>query len=98
MFVNQTHKNWDNECLSFAILVSYDEYPENPDLAPSDFHLFPKMKLSLRGSHFDTDNDVTEAIKAFFQDQHQRFYRLGVEQLWRRWGKCVERRGDYVEK
>jgi len=32
--------------------------PYSPDVAPSDFHLFPKLKQSLGGQHFKTEEDV----------------------------------------
>ena len=36
-----------------------DQPPYPPDLAPCDFFLFPKLKLTLRGTRFD----LIEAIK-----------------------------------
>jgi hypothetical protein len=38
--------------------------PYSPDLAPSDFFLFPKMKFRLKGRRFDT----TEEIQAESQE------------------------------
>jgi len=32
--------------------------PYSPDLAPCDFFLFPKMKLKLKGSRFDTIEEI----------------------------------------
>jgi transposase len=32
--------------------------PYSPDLAPCDFFLFPKMKLKLKGHHFDTTEEI----------------------------------------
>jgi transposase len=32
--------------------------PYSPDLALSDFHLFPKMKKHLRGQRFHSNDDV----------------------------------------
>ncbi|GBO19414.1 hypothetical protein AVEN_202986-1 [Araneus ventricosus] len=32
--------------------------PYNPDLAPSDFHLFGPLKQHLGGKHFEDDDDV----------------------------------------
>jgi transposase len=37
--------------------------PYSPDLAPSDFHLFPKMKKHLRGQHFHSNEDIKNEIK-----------------------------------
>jgi len=32
--------------------------PYNPDLAPSDFHLFGRLKEFLGSQHFSTDDEV----------------------------------------
>jgi hypothetical protein len=32
--------------------------PYSPDLAPSDFFLFPNLKKQLKGIHFDSDEEV----------------------------------------
>nr|CAH7746809.1 unnamed protein product [Callosobruchus chinensis] len=34
-----------------------DHAPYSPDLAPSDFHLFPKLKQHLGGQRFSTDEE-----------------------------------------
>jgi histone-lysine N-methyltransferase SETMAR len=36
--------------------------PYNPDLAPSDCHLFGPLKAHLRGHHYQTDEAVQEAV------------------------------------
>jgi transposase len=41
--------------------------PYGPDLAPSDFHLFPKLKEHLRGQHFSCDEEVKSAVRKLFQ-------------------------------
>lgn len=72
--------------------------PYSPDLAPSDFHLFPKMKLELSGRHFTSNNDVMEAVEQYLQAKETSFYKEGILALHHRWSKCVTIRGDYVEK
>jgi histone-lysine N-methyltransferase SETMAR len=37
--------------------------PCSPDLAPSDFHLFPKMKKHVRGQRFHSNEDVRNEVK-----------------------------------
>lgn len=39
--------------------------PSSPDLSPSDYDLFPKVKKELSGRPFDSDDDV---IAAFGRD------------------------------
>jgi transposase len=42
--------------------------PYSPDLAPSDFHLFPKKK-HLRGQHFHSNEDVQNEVKKWLLAQ-----------------------------
>lgn len=72
--------------------------PYSPDLAPSDFHLFPKMKLELSGRRFTSNDDVIEAVEEYLQSKNSTFYEQGIRALQHRWTKCVGCRGDYVEK
>lgn len=72
--------------------------PYSPDLAPSDFYLFPKIKNELRGRHFKSDDDVIDAVSLFLEGQDSSFYREGITKLHDRWSKCISLKGDYVEK
>lgn len=81
--------------LGFTVI---DHPPYSPDLAPSDFHLFPKLKEHLRGVHFTTDEAVQAEVRLWFRQQGPNFYSDGIHKLVSRWEKCVRRQGDYVEK
>ena len=70
----------------------------SPDLAPSDFYLFPKLKENIRGQVFDRDDDVMSAVDTWLHDQDRVFYEHGLKQLEKRWQKCIDIHGDYVEK
>ena len=72
--------------------------PYSPDLAPSDFHLFPQLKRVIAGTHFQSNDDVIHAVEAFLNDQEKEFYKSGIEALKHRWQKCIDKEGDYVEK
>ena len=72
--------------------------PYSPDLAPSDFYLFPKLKSHIRGRHFESDDDVIKAVESYLKDQNEAFYHEGIGMLEHRWTKCIEVKGDYVEK
>jgi hypothetical protein len=47
--------------------------PYSPDLAPSDFHLFPKMKKHLRGQRFHSNEDVQNEVKKWLHAQDAPF-------------------------
>jgi hypothetical protein len=38
--------------------------PYLPDLAPCDFALFPKLKMKLKGRHFETVSDIQRDLQA----------------------------------
>ena len=38
--------------------------PYSPDMAPSDFYLFPKLKSHLRGTQFGSNEGVIEAVNS----------------------------------
>ena len=48
--------------------------PYSPDLAPSDFHLFPKLKEHIRGNKFEDDDAVMAVVDEFFESQDHDFY------------------------
>lgn len=72
--------------------------PYSPDLAPSDFFLFPGLKSSLRGRRFGDDNDVISAADDYFSSKDGGFYRSGIRKVKTRWEKCITLAGSYVEK
>ncbi|XP_077156041.1 histone-lysine N-methyltransferase SETMAR-like [Ranitomeya variabilis] len=72
--------------------------PYSPDLAPSDFFLFPRLKEHLRGKKFDDNSDVITTVGDFFEGQDQEFFSKGILSLEKRWTKYIDLLGDYVEK
>jgi len=75
------------------------EHPaHSPDLAPSDFHLFGPLKNALRGRRFAADDEVKAAVHDWLCSQPQTFFSNGIKKLTDRWAKCMEKKGDYIEK
>ena len=73
--------------------------PYSPDLAPSNYYLFSKLKKDLRGRKFDDDDDeVRSAVMEHFADKDPEYCLKGIEMLVHRCEKCVEVKGDYIEK
>lgn len=71
--------------------------PYSPDLAPCDFFLFPKIKSSLKGTHFQTVDDVkmktAELLKGLTENDWQHCF-----QEWqRRMQQCIDAEGSYFE-
>uniref|UniRef100_A0A3Q0RHJ7 Mos1 transposase HTH domain-containing protein n=1 Tax=Amphilophus citrinellus TaxID=61819 RepID=A0A3Q0RHJ7_AMPCI len=69
-----------------------DHPPYSPDLAPSDYFLFPNMKKHLAGKQYRTDDEVISAVEDFFEGQDESFYTKCCKT------ECVDRGGNYVEK
>lgn len=72
--------------------------PYSPDLAPCDFHLFPNLKKWLGGQKFSSNTEVVDAVNGYFQGLDKNFYKNGMMALEKRWSKCIELGGTYVEK
>lgn len=81
--------------LKFQIV---DHPPYSPDLAPSDYHLFPNLKKFLAGKRFRSDEEVKVAVNGYFESLEENHFREGIEKLEHRWTKCINLKGDYVEK
>ena len=56
--------------LEFAVLP---HPPYSPDLAPSDFHLSPKLKEHLKSQRFSCDEEMKSAVRKWFQKQNTIF-------------------------
>jgi len=75
-----------------------DHPPHSPDLAPSDYHLFPGLKNQLKGRHFSSDAEVIAAVETWLDGQISAFFFFsGLQKLEQRTKKCIELRGLYVE-
>ena len=73
------------------------EHPAySPDLAPSDFFLFPKIKKILKGRHFDDIDEArsnkTAALKVIPQNHFQNCFE-GWTGCWHR---CIASQGEYL--
>jgi hypothetical protein len=67
-------------------------------LAPSDFCLFPKLKLFLAGQRFSSNEEAIAAVERYFAYLTKNHYRDGIMALEHRGNKCISVKGDYVEK
>ena len=71
--------------------------PYSPDLAPSDFHPFPKLKMFLGGQGFSTTEELTGKVEWHFAGLEVFHFRDGIKALEYCWTKCTSLQGDYVE-
>ena len=66
------------QLLEFSVLP-HSTY--SPDLTPSDFHLFPKLKGHLKGQRCSCDEEVKSAVRKWFQKQDTSFFKDGLQKL-----------------
>ena len=69
--------------------------PYSPDLAPSDFHVFKRLKNDLRELQF---NDVGSVkLHKYFEKLREKILNEGFQNLVHCWVKCVGYDGSYIE-
>ena len=67
--------------------------PFSPDLAPSDFWLFPK----LRGCRYETIEEMKEAVMKIIDTLTQEDFHEAFQKLFGQYNKCIAAGGDYFE-
>ena len=67
--------------------------PYRPDLAPSYFYLFPK----LRGCRNETIEVMKEAVTKVIDTLTQDDFHGAFQKLLKRYNKCIAAEGDYFE-
>ena len=75
----------------------HPQLPYSPDMAPSGFYMFPKLKSNLRGRHFGSNECVIAAVNKYLEGQEKDFYLEGISKLEQRWTKCIAWKGNYIE-
>ena len=65
----------------------------SPDLAPSDFGLFPK----LRGCCYATTEEMKEAVTKVIDTLTQEDFHRAFQRLLEWYNKCIASGGDYFE-
>ena len=71
--------------------------PYSPDMAPCDFWLFPKLKMLLKGTRFESREDIMRNATALLNMIPQEAFQKCFQQWQDRWKKCVLYQGDYFE-
>ena len=67
--------------------------PYSPDLAPSDFYLYPK----LRGCRYETIEEMKEAVTKIIDTLTQEDFYGAFQKLLERYNKCIAAGRDYFE-
>ena len=71
--------------------------PYSPDLAPCDFWLFLKVKMTMKGKSFDSIQDIEAATTAQLKTLTKEDFQNCCSKWQERWDKCVRGEGEYFE-
>jgi len=78
-------KKWMKENLATKLIeLRFQPVPHlsySPDLAPSDYSLFPNMKKWLAGRRFYSNEVIAETNLAYFAELDQSYYSEGLDKL-----------------
>ena len=72
--------------------------PYFPDLAPIDYFLFPNFKKWLGEKRFYSNDEIISQTNTYFEDLEKAYFLEGIQKLEKRWTRCIELKGDYIEK
>jgi hypothetical protein len=56
------------------------------------------MKEAIRGRRFSSDEEVIGTVQKFIKDATKNFFLTEFKKIVKRWNRCGEVEGDYVEK
>jgi histone-lysine N-methyltransferase SETMAR len=71
--------------------------PYSPDMSPSDFDLFPKLKDTMRGHRFSSLEVASAAGTRAICGLNKSGNLNGIANLPKRWDAFVRKQGDYIE-
>jgi [histone H3]-lysine36 N-dimethyltransferase SETMAR len=57
-----------------------DHPPNSPDLNPSDFFLFRRLKIWLGGQKFSSNEEIIASVEAYFAEQDANYYLNGLKE------------------
>jgi len=69
-----------------------------PELAPSDFCLFPKLKELTKGYRYADNKDVICTANGWLKEQDRQLFHNGIRALKEHRTKCIPVAGEYVKK
>ena len=71
--------------------------PYSPDLAPSDFFLFPKLKMKLKGRRFQLLEEIQAELQAVLNTLQENDFQECFKNWKHHWDRCQASEGDYFE-
>ena len=82
-----------------ATKCSFNVFPHPayyPDLALSNFCLFPNLTTNLQGRNFGSNEGVIDAVDEYLGKQEEGYYFERMSRLEQHWRKCIQTKGRLV--
>jgi len=86
-----------NDFLSKNIVITLEHLPYSPDLAATDFYLFPQLKSALMGWHLCDATDIIKNAAEELQRLAQNWFQECSQHLYSSWQKCIVAQGYCFE-
>ena len=67
----------------------FPHLPYSPDLAPCDFHLFPKLKLQLNGERFEDIDSIQQNVTRRLRQLSENGFQNCMNKWQHRWNQCI---------
>ena len=72
--------------------------PYSPDMSPTDFDLFPKLKIDMRGMRFSTLEELSASVTRRIRQLYSSTDLTGIMELPKRWEAVIWQNGDHIEE
>ena len=103
----QWHFHQDNAPVHNSILITdyltkmgiktVPHPPYSRNLAPCNFWLFSKLKEKFRGCHYETIEEMKEAVTKVIDMLTQEDFHGAFQKLLEQYNRCIAAGGDYFE-
>ena len=87
--------------MAAATKCSFEVLPHPPyslDLTSDWDYQFPNLKTNPPDMNYGSNEGIIDAVDEYLGDQEEGFYYEGISKLEQLWRKCIEAKGDYIEK
>jgi histone-lysine N-methyltransferase SETMAR len=71
--------------------------PYSPDMSPSDYDLFSKLKKLLHGKRFISTEEVSNEVTREIRRINNEDILTGIQDLPKRWTTVIKHNGDYIK-
>ena len=92
------HRSKETQTYGAQNKLRFCEHPAfSPDLAPSDFYLFGKVKNALKGSEFQCEQELFESVVQILTQITREELESVMDEWEKRLRACISANGDYFD-